>query len=171
MGKKTQRGVPKVPWITESGTLDPTKFPIEPVLRQTVGEDFEDFRSGCVFLGTMACHGRVEAGVYLLGLLKHCRDDLGRLEVVVESLGAFRTEVCAKVLFEELRRVKGSNATRRYRDQVIRTLTRFPSEIVEAEFEALATDPSFSYRMRRKFAEAGGRLSSSDASWNSGGGG
>ena len=107
-----------------------------------------------MFLGSMVSHGRADAGVFLLGLLRYYEHDLGRLEVIVEALRAFRNERCATALFHELRRVKGSNATRRYLDHVITTLTRFPVHMVEDGFRVLAADPSFSHRMRVKFARA-----------------
>jgi hypothetical protein len=92
----------------------------------------------------MAYHGRVDAGVYLLGLLRHYQDDLGRLELVVEALEHLQNKACADALFGELRRLEASNATRRYLDQVIKALVRFPAELVEAGFQALAADHSFS---------------------------
>ena len=141
-------------WITASGTLDPGKFPIEPILQQTLQPSLETFRSGCILLGSMVSHGRMDAGVCLLGLLRYYEHDLGRLEVIVETLGAFRKDACATALFHELRRVKGSNATRRYLDRVIATLTHFPVHMVGEGFRALAADPSFSHRMRTKFARA-----------------
>ncbi len=154
MEPKSPPDMPNVPWLTRSGTLDPGKFPIDSVLRQTLSRSREQFRSGCMFLGSMVDHGRVEAGIYLLGLLRLYRHDLPRLEVVVESLRSFREDACATALFDELRRVKASNTTRRYLDQVIRSLSSFPSEMVGAQFDDLAVDPSFSYRMRAKFARA-----------------
>lgn len=154
MKPKRPRNLPNVPWITPSGTLDPGKFPIESVLRQTQSRSLEEFRSACAFLGSMVFHGRTEAGVYLLGLLRYHRDDLARLEVVIESLRSFREGVCATALFDELRRIKSSNATRRYLDQVIRALTAFPLDMVGEQFRSLAADRSFSYRMRAKFARA-----------------
>jgi hypothetical protein len=72
------------------------------------------------------------------------------------------SQACADALFDELRRLKASNATRRYLDQVIRALVRFPSEMVEAGFQALAADRSFSYRMRAKFARALGAVGKND---------
>lgn len=154
MQTKTPRALRNVPWVTPSGAFDPSKFPIDSVLRQALRPGLEECRSACVFLGSMVAHGRIEAGVYLLGLLRHYQNDLKRLEVIVESLCSFREEACAMALFHELRRVKASNATRRYLDQVIRALTHLPLEVVQAGFHTLAADPAFSYRMRAKFARA-----------------
>jgi hypothetical protein len=61
------------------------------------------------------------------------------------------SQQCAAVLFSELRRVKSSNTTRRYIDAILRVLKRFPEELIRTEFEALADDERFSYKMRQKF--------------------
>ena len=140
-----------LPWITKDGYLDLKKFPIDGILKQTLSEDFDKFRSGCGILQSMHNHERIEAGVYLLGLLQHYRNDLERSIIIVEKLWVFKTAACADALFSELRRVKSSNRTRRYINAVIKTLSYFPYEMVGQQFEGLTKDTSFSYRMRKKF--------------------
>ncbi len=152
--RKIHRESLHAPWITDDGFLDPKKFPIDGILRQTVRGDMEGFQSGCAMLQSMVSHGRLEAGVYLLGLLRHCQDDLKRLEVVVDKLHSFQTPECADGLTSELKRVKGSNKTRRYLGKVIDVLSSLPYEIVKERLELLAEDKAFSYKMRRKFVEA-----------------
>ncbi|MFQ5738114.1 MAG: hypothetical protein ACE5JX_03825 [Acidobacteriota bacterium] len=144
----------EIPWITEDGFLDPKKFPIDGILQQTVCQPIEGFQSGCAMLQSMVFHGRIEAGVYLLGLLRHYQDDLERLEVVVDSLQHFKTPECADGLVSELKRVKSSNKTRRYLAKVIDALASLPYEMVEGRLDSLAEDKAFSYKMRRKFVEA-----------------
>jgi hypothetical protein len=63
-----------VPWITKEGYFDPTKFPIDSVLKQAISDDDGEFRSGLRTLGLMNSQGRKEAGVFLLGLLVTCGD-------------------------------------------------------------------------------------------------
>jgi len=65
-----------VPWITKEGYFDPSKFPIDGVLKQALSKDFGQFHSGCSRLQTMHQHGREEAGIYLLGLLRHYQNDI-----------------------------------------------------------------------------------------------
>lgn len=65
-----------VPWITKDGYLDLKKIPIDDILKQTLSEDFDKFRSGCRILQSMDNPERIEAGIYLLGLLQHYRNDL-----------------------------------------------------------------------------------------------
>ncbi|HLE57365.1 MAG TPA: hypothetical protein VJB15_09800 [Rhodothermia bacterium] len=154
MKTKRARDLPNVPWITAEGSFDPTKFPIDSTLRQCINSSSEEFRWGCRLLATMVAHGRVEAGVFLLGLLRYYEDELSMLGVVVESLGGFRDIRCAAALFGELRRVPSSNKTRRYLDMVINTLVRLPADMVEDRFWELAEDSAFSYKMRAKFKAA-----------------
>ena len=47
--------------------------------------------------------------------------------------------------------MKSSNTTRRYIDAILDVLESFPEKLVRTEFEALAADSSFSYKMRQKF--------------------
>ena len=68
-------------WTTPEGFLDLNKFPIEPGLRQSLDQDANLFRSGVMLLQSMVRSGRVEAGVYLLGLMHYHADDLERLKV------------------------------------------------------------------------------------------
>jgi hypothetical protein len=142
-----------VPWLTKEGYLDPGKFPMEGLLGQALARGEGGFRAACGMLGLMCKAGRPEAGVYLLGLLRHYQDDLERLAVVVENLALYRTPAAAEALLGEFRRVKSDNRTRRYLEEVLKTLSRFPVELVEPGLEALAEDRSFSFKMRRKFRD------------------
>lgn len=152
MAKKSRRTY-NVPWITDDGELDPSMLPIDSVLRQTLSADHQEFRGGCSVLDMMHTHGREEAGIYLLGLLQHYKDDLERLETVVKHLRGFQSKACADALFAELRRVKSSNKTRGYLNTVMEILTTLPFEMIEDGFWTLAEDTSFSYRMRKKFRD------------------
>jgi len=152
MNPKRLPDLANVPWITARGTLDPAKFPIEVPIRQCLDPSSEDFGHGCRFLGSMASHGRVDAGIFLLGLLRYYEDDLAVIATVVQSLGDFHDPRCINALFAELRRVPSSNRTRTYFNVVIRTLARLPGALVQERFWQLAEDSSFSGRMRAKFA-------------------
>jgi len=141
----------KVPWLTKDGYFDPTKFPIDSVLTQALDADFGKFRSAVNMLLSMYDHGRREAGVFLLGLLVASDDNLEWRGIIVEALRVVPTKPCADLLFAEFRRVKSSNATRRYLDTVIKVLASMPRELIEDSFAKLAADKSFSQRMRSKF--------------------
>jgi len=94
-------------------------------------------------------NGRPEAGVFLIGLFHHVRQDLAKLRQVIRYLP--HCEVTAQLLFEEFDRVKSSNSTRHYLDEVLRTVSRFPLPLVEKGLARLAFDTRFSVRMRTKF--------------------
>ena len=154
MKSKRPAGLPNLPWITAKGAFDPAKFPIDSTLRQCVSSNFDECRTGCTLLSTMVAHGRVEAGVFLLGLLRYFDGDLNALGVVVENVGGFQNAQCAAALFAELRRLPSSNTTRRYLDSVISTLVRFSADMVQESFWELSGDSAFSYKMRAKFKAA-----------------
>jgi hypothetical protein len=154
--RRSNQGRPS--WITSEGYFDFEKFPIDSVLRQAIDTDGQRFRTGCRVLGSMAAAGRVEAGVFLVGLLRYYGADLDRLGEVVEQLRFFAHESSAGALLAELRRVKSSNTTRRYLDRVLRSLTYFPATLVEDRLRELAADPAFSPKMRAKLRVAIGEL-------------
>ena len=142
----------KVPWLSRGGSVDLSKFPIDSVLTQALDPDPEKFRSGVGLLRTMCGHGRRDAEVFLLGLLLASGgDSLERRATIVEALREVRTKPCADLLFDELRRVKSSNTTRRYLATVIKVLASMPAELIEDGFAELANDKSFSQKMREKF--------------------
>jgi hypothetical protein len=140
-----------VPWITEDGYLDLTRVPLDGILKQAVSPDLHEAAKAWYTLRSIHERGRVEAGVFLLGLLVNTLDDWERRTRIVEALRGFATAGCAAVLFGELRRVKSSNTTRRYLDTVLKTLASMPRELVEEGFEELLQQPGFSPRMRAKF--------------------
>lgn len=138
-------------WITKEGYFDPAQFPMDCVLKQAVSDHENEFRSAVSMLSLMYTHGRKEAGVFLLGLLLNCEDAWEKRTMIVEALGVMETKACADLLIGELRRVKGSNTTRKYLTAILRVLVRMPSELVLDGLADLADDPSFTHRMRAKF--------------------
>jgi hypothetical protein len=108
-------------WLTSDGEINLAEFPIDGILKQAIDSEFERFRSGCVVLGSMARSGRLEAGLYLIGLLGYYASDLRRLEVVADQLAHFHHYSSVHALLAEVRRVKSSNTTRRYLNQVLRS--------------------------------------------------
>jgi hypothetical protein len=152
-------------WISKKGGLDPKKFPIDGVLKQTLDTNADAFRAGIYMLRSMCSHGREEAGVFLLGLFLVCGDDWERRALIAEALQGVKTRASADLLFEELRRVKSSNTTRRYLATVIRALASMPSALVKDGFAALADDKSYSQTMRTKFRAAVEDSSRFDNDW------
>ena len=140
-----------VPWITKEGQFDPAQFPIDSILQQALSDDDQEFTTGLNMLRSMYGHGRMEAGLFLLGVLVNCEDNWEKRIKIVEAMTSIHTKPCADLLFRELKRVKSSNTTRRYLGAVIKVLSSMPSEMIEEGFEALAEDTSFSPKMREKF--------------------
>ena len=94
-----------VPWITKEGYFDPAKFPIDSVLKQALSDDDQEFRSGLNMLGSMYGHGRMEAGVFLLGLLVNCDDNWEKRIRIVEAMKGHRHQALCR---PPLRRVEAS---------------------------------------------------------------
>jgi hypothetical protein len=141
------------PWISKDGNLDLAKFPIDSIVRQALSGDMDEFRSAATLLRSMHSCGRDEAGIFLLGLLVACDENLERRGLIVEALQGVNTKACADLLFAELKRVKSSNTTRRYLATVIKVLASMPPNLVQEGFTLLANDTSFSPKMRAKFEE------------------
>ena len=76
----------KFPWITKEGYFDPGKFPIDSALKQAISDDHQEFRSGLNLLASMYGHGRMEAGVFLMGLLVNCEDNWEKRISIVEAM-------------------------------------------------------------------------------------
>ena len=142
-----------VPWMTKDGLLDLAKFPIDSILRQAVGNNAEQFRSACTLLSVMYSSGQTEAGVFLLGLLKFCGNDMVKKAQVVDALKQVPSRQAADLLFEELKLTESSNSSRGYVNAILKTLQAFPRRIVEEGFQRLRSDSRWSYKMKRKFWE------------------
>ena len=102
------------PWMTKEGFFDSTKFPIDNVLKHALSDDDRVFRSGLRTLRLMFHQGRIEAGIFLLGILVNCEDNWEKRIKIVEAMKGIDTKPCADLLFGELKRVKSSNTTRLY---------------------------------------------------------
>lgn len=137
-----------IPWLSERG-IDLSRLPIDSVLRQALSPNEEEFRSGCGLLSSMSHAGRVEAGVFLLGLLTQYPDDYARLTLIADALWSFPTSATVDALAAELRRVKGSSSTRGYLRRIIKTLELLPAQLVEEQVRELSSDPQVGARFRQ----------------------
>ena len=137
-------------WLNERGEMLIEKLPLDSTLAQAIGGDPRKGRDAVRLLGLMQQHGRVEAGIYLMGLLAGAPDDWEWRTAIAEALHGFDIEGCARLLFSELRSVKGSNTTRRYRDAVLKTLATLSAGLTRPGFEAMLEDATCSQRTRAK---------------------
>lgn len=142
-----------VPWITKDGYIDLSKLPIDSTLKQSLSKDEEKFRHACLMLASMYSAGKTEAAVFLYGLLILYRNDISRKESIVNALGHVRTAETADLLFRELSETESSNSIRGYINAILKSLTRFPLNLIEDGFNGLLDDNRWSYRMKRKFRE------------------
>ena len=147
---KTNRPEPKLPSITEDGFCDPAQFPIDSVLKQALSDDRREFHSAVSLLRSMYNNDRKEAGVFLIGLLLTCGDNWEKRRAIATALYDVQTEVCVQVLLGELKRVKNTNSTRRYLNEVIDVLSCMPPPLVLPGLEELVADNSLTPRMRAK---------------------
>jgi hypothetical protein len=80
----------------------------------------------------------------------NCEDNWEKRSSIVEALKGIETQACADLLFEELKRIKCSNTTRRYLTRILTVLVSMPSELVLPGFRLLFSDKSFSPKLRQK---------------------
>lgn len=148
------RGIPRLsvappPWLTKDG-VDLSLYPIDSVLKQALSPNDEAFRTACSLLKSMCSAGRVEAGVFLLGLLKRYPENYARLTLIADSLASFPSMETVDAFAGELRRVHGSSSTRAYLRRVIEALELFPRELASEEIQKLASDPLVGTQFRQR---------------------
>ena len=126
-----------------------TLYPIDGVLRQALSSKEQEFRSACSILKSMCSAGRIEAGVFLLGLQKRYPENYERLTLIADALEWFQYPETVQAFATELRRVQGSSLTRRYLRRVIDALKRFPPELAGETIQSLSSDPLVGKRFRQ----------------------
>ena len=149
----SRSNIPKLPgvfppWFTEEG-IDPSLYPIEGVLRQALSPNEREFQSGCSLLKSMCMTGRIDAGIFLLGLIWRHSNDYPRLTWLVDALESFERPETVQAFASELRRVKGSSLTRGYLRRIIMALGRFPRELAGETIEQLSSDPMVGAKFRQ----------------------
>lgn len=147
---KTNRPEPELPSITDDGFCDLARFPIDSVPKKALSDDRREFHSAVSLLRSMYNDDRKEAGVFLIGLLLTCGDNWEKRRAIATALYDVQNEVCVNVLFGELKRVKNTNSTRRYLNEVIDVLSCMPPPLVLPGLEELVADKTLSPRMRAK---------------------
>ncbi|RDE49102.1 MAG: hypothetical protein DVS81_18485 [Candidatus Accumulibacter meliphilus] len=65
-------------WLNED-SLDLSRVPIDGILRQALSANEDLFRDGCRLLNSLCRAGRIDAGVFMLGLLRQNSADYARL--------------------------------------------------------------------------------------------
>jgi hypothetical protein len=124
------------------------------VVKLALSDDPHEYQSALPLLRNMAEFKREEAGVFLIGLLMTCGDHWEKRMAIVELLHAVETDACVDVLLDELRRVKSTNKTRRYLQEVIGTLSCMPPKLVRKKLQTLAEDASLTPWVRTRIQTA-----------------
>jgi hypothetical protein len=70
---------PRPRWLNEGEELLPEKLPLDSTLARAISGDKRECREAVRLLGVMQQSGRVEAGIYLMGLLAGAPDRNGAL--------------------------------------------------------------------------------------------
>jgi hypothetical protein len=142
------------PVVLEAAWHDPENCPIDPVVKLALSDDPHEYEAALPLLRNMAEFKREEAGVFLIGLLMTCGDKWEKRTIVVRMLHAVKSDTCIDVLLGELRRVKSTNKTRRYLQEVIDALACMPPELVQSKLESLAEDVSLTPWVRTRLQVA-----------------
>ena len=152
--KPKRRASDGFPPVLEAAWHDPENCPIDPVVKLALSDDPHGYKWALPLLRNMAEFKREEAGVFLIGLLMTCGDKWKKRMTIVGLLHAVESDACVDVLLGELRRVKSTNKTRPYLQEVIGTLSCMPPKLVRSELEALAEDASLTPWVRTRIQAA-----------------
>lgn len=148
--KKIKREL-NVPWITESGEFDYSKYPIDHPVRDAFSIVEQTFVNACRILGSMAQENRTDAGIFLIGLIVYYKQDIERVEILLESLKYFKNTICSDFLFEEIINSGSIIEDKKYIDLIINVLSQFSQEMVKNRFVELSIDKKFNEELRNKF--------------------
>jgi hypothetical protein len=91
------------PWLNERGKVLPEKLPLDSALARAISGDKAECRDAVRLLGVMQHSGRVETGIYLMGLAG-ALDDWKWRTAIVEALHGFYIEGCAPTVLRVARR-------------------------------------------------------------------
>ncbi len=140
-----------VPWISENGEFDYTKYPIDHPIKDAFSFVEQKFISACKVLGHMAQENRIDAGIFLIGLIVYYKEDFERRNILLESIKYFKNNLCSTFLFEEIMNADANFESKSYIDSIIEILRHFPQEMVKEKFVELSTDEKFDIEIRNKF--------------------
>ncbi len=144
----------RFPSVLEEAFDNPESGSVDPVVKLAMSQDHHEYTWALSLLRNMYEFRRDEAGVFLIGLLLTCGNNWEKRTAIVNILSHVQTEACVNLLFEELRRVRNTNSTRRYLRALVDVLSDMPTKLVHSGFRSLAEDRSFSHRMRSVFQHA-----------------
>lgn len=148
--------------LTINGCFDPSKLLIDPLLKGIIeninkkNEEgmFEEESSSLKTLNLMVNHGRVEAGIFLMGFLDYLNEnDIKNRQKVVEALSGFNNKACAKLLCRELERVNSVILNKGYSKVILDVLSNMPKNMVENAADDVISDRSLKTKIKKIFNE------------------
>jgi len=145
-----------VPWINENGEFDYSKYPIDHPVKDAFSIVEQTFINACRILGNMAHENRMDAGIFLIGLIVYYKHDIERVEILLESLKHFEDELCINFLLDEMSNIEIENAKSKYIDLIINVLNQLPQEMIKEKVRNLITNEKFANDLRNKFLKITG---------------
>jgi len=133
--------------------IDLKELPMEAALHNIMDGSPGDLRDRCSALLAMYRAGKKEVPIFLYGLMAYNYKNIERKEIIVEALENIQTKEWANVLFNELRNIESNNSTRRYIDVILKSISKFPLDMVREDMETLLKDKKWTYKMKKRFED------------------
>lgn len=134
--------------------IDYRIVPLEYNFKVAAGSDRQEVLRSVRILGVATMFGRVEAGVFLMGLLVAARPEDRELRAeLVSALRHTRTPACAALLLDQLVSLPESPEYTPLLEILLDVLAEMPMAFIEQRLLALARDERFSQAQRRGFLQ------------------
>lgn len=128
--------------------------PLEYNFKVASGSDRMEAMRSVRILGVATMYGRVEAGVFLMGLLLAVRpEDREMRAEIVRALRHTRTPGCAALLLELLASLPDTQQNTALIEVLLDVLAEMPTSLIEPRLLELARDDRFSQTQRRGFLQ------------------
>ena len=133
--------------------FDLKELPMEVALHNIIDGTDGDLRDRCGALLAMYRAGKKEVPIFLYGLMAYNYRNIARKEIIVQALENLETKEWANILFNELRYIESNNSTRSYIDAIVKSISKFPLDMIRKDMETLLNDKKWSYKMKKKFED------------------
>jgi len=133
--------------------FDLKELPMEVALHNIIDGTDGDLRDRCGALLAMYRVGKKEVPIFLYGLMAYNYRNIARKEIIVQALENLETKEWANILFNELRYIESNNSTRSYIDAIVKSISKFPLDMIRKDMETLLNDKKWSYKMKKKFED------------------
>ena len=134
-------------------SFDLKELPMEVALHNIIDGTDGDLKDRCGALMAMYRAGKKEVPIFLFGLMAYNYGNITRKGIIVEALENYVSKEWANMLFNELRNIESNNSTRVYIDTILKSVSKFPLDMIRKDIETLFIDKKWSYKMKKKFEE------------------